>query len=105
MVYGVWSWLVDGLGAAVFKDGVPLVEGRRVEMYRGSSTEKDKDRLVKDFRSPSGSIRGMVTTVAFGMGVNIPNVTAVIHLGSSKVFHQLLAVRRWAVPVGMETPP
>jgi len=47
MVYGVWLWLVDGLGAAVFKDGVPSVEGRRVEMYTGSSTEKDKDRLVK----------------------------------------------------------
>ena len=86
MVYGVWSWLVDGLGTAVYKDGVPSVMGRRVEMFTGSSTEKDKDRLVKDFRSPSGVIRVMVTTVAFGMGVNIPDVTAVIHWGAPKSF-------------------
>jgi len=43
MVYGVWLWLVDSLGSAVYKDGVPAVEARRVEMYTGSSTADDKD--------------------------------------------------------------
>ena len=91
MVYGVWSWLVDSLGSAVNKDGVPVVEARRVEMYTGSSTDDDKTRLVEAFKSPTGNVRVMVTTVAFGMGVNIPDVDTVVHWGAPRSFLGLLA--------------
>jgi len=86
MVYGVWSWLVDSLGSAVYKDGVPAVEARRVEMFTGSSTDDDKTRLVEAFKSPTGNVRVMVTTVAFGMGVNIPDVDTVVHWGAPRSF-------------------
>ena len=81
MVYGVWSWLVDSLGSAVYKDGVPAVEARRVEMYTGSSTDDDKTRLVEAFKSPTGNVRVMV-----GMGVNIPDVDIVVHWGAPRSF-------------------
>jgi len=55
-------------------------------MYTGSSTDDDKTRLVEAFKSPTGNVRVMVTTVAFGMGVNILDVDIVVHWGAPRSF-------------------
>ena len=38
-------------------------------------------RILQEFQKPSSTIRCIVCTVAFGMGINIPDVALVIHWG------------------------
>ena len=42
-----------------------------------------KDRILESFTKPDGKIRFLVATVAFGMGVNAPNIHCSIHWGCS----------------------
>ncbi|XP_052213478.1 uncharacterized protein LOC127832213 [Dreissena polymorpha] len=49
MVYGVWSWLLDAIGLKVYAEEKHTVEGRRVEMFTASTTEKDKNRILDNF--------------------------------------------------------
>ncbi|XP_052253571.1 uncharacterized protein LOC127859955 [Dreissena polymorpha] len=84
MVYGVWSWLLDAIGLKVYAEEKHTVKGRRVEMFTASTTEKDKNRILDNFKN--GRTRIIVSTVAFGMGVNIPNVSLVVHWGAPKSF-------------------
>lgn len=41
------------------------------------TTEKKKNHILDYFKN--GLIRIIVSTVAFGMGVNIPNVSLIVH--------------------------
>ena len=56
---------------------------RQVEMYHSGTAYVDKKRILKSF-SENRNIKVLICTVAFGMGVNIPDIDRVVHWGASK---------------------
>ena len=60
---------------------------RLVDMYTHCTHETVKDKVLKLFTSPS-SLRVVVATIAFGIGIDCPDVRQVIH---------------WRVPEDVET--
>ncbi|XP_052260469.1 ATP-dependent DNA helicase RecQ-like [Dreissena polymorpha] len=78
-VYQVWSWLVIQLGNTSY-DGQHRSYNRVVEMFTSSTTDATKERILNDFRA--GRVSVVVATVAFGLGIDIPDVWLVVHWGA-----------------------
>ena len=53
-------------------------------MFHSCTDEDTKDRILNDFRQTDSKIKVVVCTIAFGMGISIPNVEIVLHLGCPK---------------------
>ena len=52
-------------------------------MFHAKITDELKSTIMHSFSDPNGNCRILFATVAFGMGVNIPNVRMVVHYGPS----------------------
>ena len=52
-------------------------------MYTSVTVDSVKKQIVKSFCDPNGRLRIVVSTVAFGMGLDCPNVKEIIHWGPS----------------------
>lgn len=64
-------------------DAERIVQNRLCEMYTACTSTIMKDNILESFVKPDGKIRLLVATVAFGMGVNAPNIHYSIHWGCS----------------------
>jgi len=84
MVYNIWAWLVEGLGTSAYVGGEAVLANRRVEMYSSTTDETSKDRILEDFSSQNGNIEVLICTVSFGLGINIKDVSVVVHWGAPK---------------------
>ncbi|XP_041357457.1 DEAD-box ATP-dependent RNA helicase 53, mitochondrial-like [Gigantopelta aegis] len=58
-----------------------LIGKRRVEMFHASTDMTTKTRIMDQFKKHDGSIKVLISTVVFGMGVDIRNVDIVVHWG------------------------
>ena len=56
---------------------------RLVDMFCSCTEEAVKIDILKAFSTPFSNLRIVVATVAFGMGLDCPNVTRIIHWGPS----------------------
>ena len=67
-----------------FPSGAPdLAKYRVVDMYTGGCTQSEvKETIIKSFCS-STQLRIVISTIAFGMGVDVPDVQQVIHWSAS----------------------
>ena len=52
-----------------------------IEMFHANTDDDSKTRIIDQFVSVNGEVKILVCTVAFGMGVNIPNIDLVVHWG------------------------
>jgi len=59
-------------------------DGRRVSMYHGQIGDTLQRKTLHTFRQKDTSLRVIVSTIAFGMGVEIADIRQVIHWGRSK---------------------
>ena len=67
----------------LYHDGISRPQNRVVEMYHAGTPDQVKKHVV-DNMSEEGHIRVLISTIAFGMGVNCKSVRRVIHFGPSK---------------------
>jgi ATP-dependent DNA helicase RecQ len=54
-----------------------------VEIFHGSLCDTTKKDITLEFVKISSSIRVMISTIAFGMGVEVPDIRHVVHWGPS----------------------
>ncbi|CAB3976789.1 mediator of RNA polymerase II transcription subunit 34-like [Paramuricea clavata] len=55
-----------------------------IEMLHSCTPEANKREILSSFQKVDGSIRVLVATISFGMGVDSKGVTNVVHFGPSK---------------------
>ena len=46
-----------------------------------SCTEGVKNQILKSFTSPTSPLRVVIATIAFGMGIDCPDIRQIVHLG------------------------
>ena len=59
-------------------------QNRIVEMYHAGTPSRVKGHIVGNMADEDGHLRVLVSTIAFGMGVNCKKVRRIIHFGPSK---------------------
>ena len=64
------------LGSATFAN-------KMIAEYHAEVHDDDKSRILTEFKKPTSTIRCLITTVAFGMGIDIPDIRLVCHWGES----------------------
>ena len=70
--------------AFVSPRGAPSIPGNRIaEIYTRVSTTSMKERVIDNFQNTSSSLRVVFATIAFGMGLDVPDIQQVIHIGPS----------------------
>jgi ATP-dependent DNA helicase RecQ len=57
---------------------------RVVDMYHAGTPTSVKNHISENMANDNGHIRVLISTIAFGMGVNCEQVRSVIHFGPSK---------------------
>ncbi len=79
-VQEIYGWMCEKLK---YGRDVPLSE-RVVTMYHGSVTGPHEEFVAEEFPKPESRLRCVIATIAFGMGVDIPDIRRVIHWGPAK---------------------
>ncbi len=63
--------------------GVPnLSRFRLVDMFTHPTKKEVKDSIIQSFCQPDSPLRIVICTVAFGMGIDCPNVRQIVHWGA-----------------------
>lgn len=62
-------------------DAPHLSENRMFTMYHAQYPEAERERIVKDLISGKSKLKILFVTVAFGLGIDLPDIRHVIHIG------------------------
>ena len=81
---GIYAFLMGHLGDAAWLTQKRDPSKRLVDVYHRSCAVSDQERVTVEFSKLTSSIRCVVATIAFGLGVDIADVRYIIHWGCSK---------------------
>ena len=78
----LYKFFKKGLGQDFTKpsDAPDIANFRLVDMFTACTDVVTKTRIIENFTKPS-QLRIVIATVAFGMGINCPDVHHIIHFG------------------------
>lgn len=65
-----------------YKDRTKRSQNRLVGEFHGALEDRDQKKFLSSFLKPESPVRLLICTVAFGLGVNIPDIRYVIHWGA-----------------------
>ena len=65
-----------------------LPENRLFAQYHDPQTTAMKDQILKELASPASRVRIIFAAVAMGMGVDIPSIRCVIHVGPLRTIRE-----------------
>ena len=79
----IYMLLKGNLGPAITEPpGCPSVSGHRlVDMFTRVLSSEKKEDVIHSFSEVGGTLRVVIATTAFGMGVDCPDIRRVIHWG------------------------
>lgn len=79
----LYLYFKQGLGNGFTEpiDAPDLSKFRLVEMFTSCTDEEVKSQIISSFSKPS-PLRVVCATVAFGMGLDCPDVRQIVHLGA-----------------------
>lgn len=80
----IYQFIKGTLGINAYVDEMVCLENRLISMYHGQISEDLQKFTLQDFPKIGCNLRVLVCTIAFGMGVEIPDIKQVIHWGKSK---------------------
>lgn len=72
----IFTWLLDEIGDLAF-----CAKNSVIEMFHAGTDKESKARIIEQFVRNSGNLKVLIATMAFGMGVNIPDIDIVVHWG------------------------
>ena len=52
-----------------------------VMMYHSAATQATKEKAIASFYHPDGKLRRLIATTAFGLGIDCPDISQIIHWG------------------------
>jgi superfamily II DNA helicase RecQ len=84
MVGNIFMMLISRLGKNAYVGSVNDPERRLVSMFHGQIGETLTAYTLSEFPKPDSNIRVLVSTIAFGLGVEIPDIRTVVHWGRCK---------------------
>ena len=79
----IYSFMKSSLGKeAVEPIGAPdVARFRLVDMFTACTEKSVKDTIIHNFTQTDSPLRVVIATVAFGMGLDSPNIRRIIHWG------------------------
>ena len=81
---GIYSLMMGELGDAAWLTEVRDPRYGLIDVYHRSCAASDQERVTTEFTRSNNSIRCIVATIAFGLGMDVSNVQYIIHWGCSK---------------------
>lgn len=85
--YGVFEKILD---EEQYVDGMELPSFRLFNQFHASQTDTMKMEILREVVKDNSKLRVLFATSALGMGVDIPHVETVIHIGAPSTFESYL---------------
>lgn len=74
-----------------------------IALYHAGMANKDLEYILHEFSKPDSILRLIICTIAFGMGINIPDIEVVVHWGACD--SMMTIGKKWAEQAEMVEHP